>query len=285
MINVRRLNQAGDTIVEVLICLAVLGLMISSAYTLAGRSQTANLQAQERGVATNLVNKQVELLRAYVDSKAILPTAFAHFCLKDDLNPEEITDTSNVGGSCKQNTLYDVIMYAPAQAKTELGAADGTYGILIRWDSASGRGQEEVRTFYAINTITAKDFDNISNTSSPPTCTPPATYNALTGTCTVPFAPPATHSITLSIERNSRANCVGTIISPEDVEVRLDYPDGSSQSGLTNFDGNIVFSGLPDGIYTAVVVRADSTLRPCKSSLSVTVTGADVAASMKVHLP
>src|SRR5271170_6288790 len=58
-------QQAGDTIVEVLVVLAVLGLAISISYATANRSILDARQAQENSQATEYVQAQIENLRAY----------------------------------------------------------------------------------------------------------------------------------------------------------------------------------------------------------------------------
>lgn len=56
-------NSRGDTIVEVMIVLAVLGLAIGISYATANRSLLNARQAQENSQATALVQSQVEALR------------------------------------------------------------------------------------------------------------------------------------------------------------------------------------------------------------------------------
>jgi type II secretory pathway pseudopilin PulG len=60
----RRSNtQRGDTIVEVLIAMAVLGLVLASAFAISNRSYATGLNAQERNEALKIAESQVELLR------------------------------------------------------------------------------------------------------------------------------------------------------------------------------------------------------------------------------
>src|SRR5579884_937422 len=58
-----RLNSRGDTIVEVMIVLAILGLAISIAYSTANRSLMEARQAQENSYAAEQVLKQIEAIR------------------------------------------------------------------------------------------------------------------------------------------------------------------------------------------------------------------------------
>ena len=59
----RRLTQRGDTIVEVMVVLAILGLSIGISYATANRSLQGMRQSQENAQATALLQSQLESLR------------------------------------------------------------------------------------------------------------------------------------------------------------------------------------------------------------------------------
>lgn len=56
-------SQRGDTIIEVMVALAVLGLALSISYATAHRSLLNIRQAQENSIASSLVQSQVEAVR------------------------------------------------------------------------------------------------------------------------------------------------------------------------------------------------------------------------------
>ena len=58
-------GSRGDTIIEILLSIAVLSLVLSVSYGLANRSSQATRQAQERSEAQKLAEEQLELLRGY----------------------------------------------------------------------------------------------------------------------------------------------------------------------------------------------------------------------------
>lgn len=58
-----RLGQAGDTIVEVLICMAIVSLALGSSYGISVRALIQVREAEERGQATRLAAQQVEFLK------------------------------------------------------------------------------------------------------------------------------------------------------------------------------------------------------------------------------
>lgn len=61
-----KLNQVGDTIVEVLIGLAVLGAIVGAGYSIATRSLNGVRVSQERSEATKIAESQIEVMRDLV---------------------------------------------------------------------------------------------------------------------------------------------------------------------------------------------------------------------------
>lgn len=61
-------NQTGDTIVEVLLSLTVLGLVIGTAYAIANRSLIRAQQSQERTTALKLAEGQVDSIKYLSES-------------------------------------------------------------------------------------------------------------------------------------------------------------------------------------------------------------------------
>lgn len=84
--SLRNLNNRGDTIIEVMVVLAILGLALSVAYATANRSLLDARSAQENANATSEVQNQIEALR--VLGQTISPPAgqnvyiTSSFCLK-----------------------------------------------------------------------------------------------------------------------------------------------------------------------------------------------------------
>jgi len=99
-----RFRQQGDTIVEVLIAIAVISLVLGGAYASGRRSFAGNQQAGERLEAAKFVEQQAERLKAKAkteDAKhpvkgIFLPSPIDAFCL--DANLDRRTDmTCDVG--------------------------------------------------------------------------------------------------------------------------------------------------------------------------------------------
>ncbi len=126
--------------VEVLICLATVGLVFASAYSLARRSTIDIMTAQERVHALKLAETQVERIRADAPNRAGL------FCYEQSGNINTTgTFTSGAGDAnlandtltgypptCNQDSLYFIAIK---------GAASGSprqYDVTVRWFRLGG---------------------------------------------------------------------------------------------------------------------------------------------------
>lgn len=58
-----RLDQRGDTIIEVLLSTVVISIVIAGAYTLTNRATRINQTALERTTVSNIMREQIELIR------------------------------------------------------------------------------------------------------------------------------------------------------------------------------------------------------------------------------
>src|ERR1017187_1268844 len=63
-----KLHQKGDTIIEVLIAIAIISFILGGAYVTSNNSLLATHDAQEHGAALQLLQTEVELLKGVVDT-------------------------------------------------------------------------------------------------------------------------------------------------------------------------------------------------------------------------
>lgn len=61
-------NQAGDTLVEVMLATAILSLVLAGAFTISNRATRINQTANERTQVSNLMQREAELIRASRDN-------------------------------------------------------------------------------------------------------------------------------------------------------------------------------------------------------------------------
>ncbi len=155
------LGHAGDTIVEVLIVLAVLGLSFAISYATANHGLIQARNAQEHSEALGIINSQVELIRAaFADHTAIAQDGTA-FCMKastpitgfaigyptaaaanDNFTKYPNYATSN---DCHQSDFYyiSVVYDVPNKA----------FDFRVRWDGLGSLGRQQEELTYKIQPI------------------------------------------------------------------------------------------------------------------------------------
>lgn len=140
----------GDTIVEVMIVLTVLGLAISISYATANRSLLNARQAQENSYATNLLQSQLEALRILSKNPPNPPSGYIYnstfqFCV--DTTTPQPTVIRDVGTSTCQfgpNNWYKVtIKYYPADSDK--------FTLQAVWPDVRGDGQDSVQLSYRLH--------------------------------------------------------------------------------------------------------------------------------------
>lgn len=145
MLNLRR--QDGDTIVEVLIAMAVMALVLGGSYATASRALQVGRQAQERTEALKLVEGQVEQIK-YLSAdptKNIFSTTETNFCI-DNSQKQNIAqfNTFPYRAECFKANLYNVGIQYEA-AKHDL------FTVRATWDRLGGGGQDEVIIRYRLH--------------------------------------------------------------------------------------------------------------------------------------
>lgn len=155
----KKLNQIGDTIVEVMIAVAVLGTVIGGVYSVASRSLRNARQAQERSEALKYTESQIEQLKQIAPDNAGVFAGDSIFCMDGgkvvefgeatlpNLSEDDFAaypNDSQDGGSCVKDQLYHVAIESnPVQ-----GATSGAeFTVVTRWDRLGG-GRDEVKMLY-----------------------------------------------------------------------------------------------------------------------------------------
>lgn len=174
MINTRVKSQAGDTIVEVMIVLAVLGSAIGLAYATANRSLLNARQAQENVEASQFVQSQIEKVRYMAPSGATNPadpnysspnnmyTQTQPFCVGDVGSATALTafdttqpvSTTNCGFG---STPYKVVVYSCNSVSSPMNTPCGTtsnndlFIVQASWDDALGDGTDTSTISYRVH--------------------------------------------------------------------------------------------------------------------------------------
>jgi prepilin-type N-terminal cleavage/methylation domain-containing protein len=142
-------GSRGDTIVEVMVVLAVLGLAIGISYATANRSLLDARQAQENAQATELAQSQIESLRTLtpaadtaIPTKDIFQTGLL-YCINGNYNVA-------TGNSCNQGSIpYNMaVTYVAASPPAPLPG--GTFTITVTWPDVEGQGNDTVTLVYRL---------------------------------------------------------------------------------------------------------------------------------------
>lgn len=150
MNKLKRLTSRGDTIIEVMVVLAVLGLALSISYATASRSLTQARQAQENTEATTLLQTQIEQLRGNYDVPSTITSKYIYtnpyFCLNNgvrtNLTGTDIKDYGSYPPECKfKDDRYHVAIQYDSPS---------TFTATVVWDDLSGNDQSKVTLSYRL---------------------------------------------------------------------------------------------------------------------------------------
>lgn len=132
-------NQRGDTIIEVMIAIAVVGMVLGASYRIANRALQTGRFAQEQTEALKIAESQVEKLKykasQFKQGDAIAGTIFdtvpaeTRFCVADDAAISKITTgNAQYGALCQgKSGLYDQLI--------TYDAPNNLFKVVITWPS------------------------------------------------------------------------------------------------------------------------------------------------------
>lgn len=150
-------REAGDTIVEVMIVLAILGLAISTSYAIANRSLLNARQAQESSIATELAQSQIEQIRRLIDrgptdaNNVFLVAAPQRFCIdgsgdvaKTGFINDLPADFAHYPPACVNGFYHISVKYDPSSSNDD-------FTVRVLWDNVAGQGTDSVTVSYRIH--------------------------------------------------------------------------------------------------------------------------------------
>jgi prepilin-type N-terminal cleavage/methylation domain-containing protein len=135
--------ERGDTIIEVLISLAVVSLVLASAYAITTRNVSTNQDTQEHNQAQQIVQKQLEELRA-ISVNGAVSSFQSQGCIVKNVSTGLLGFTSNLGGGCTfdadATTAHCTAEPCYQVAITQLDAANNPslFEITATWTSLQG---------------------------------------------------------------------------------------------------------------------------------------------------
>lgn len=131
---------AGDTIVEVMIAILVVGTVLGSSYAAANRYFKNIRQAQEYTNALKIAEGQIEQIKGYVINNDRAPiTSAAPFCFKNGIQTGASRD-------CTIDTLY-----TSSIARTD-ATNQYTFTVTVSWSNINGGANSTVTLVYKVYT-------------------------------------------------------------------------------------------------------------------------------------
>jgi len=147
-LNLKKLTQRGDTVVEVLICIAVIGLILGGAFVLTNRSLQGTRAAQERLNGIKLVEGQFEQMKSIAADTTKASTLFgapASFCIDNNSLVKPAADPAcTVGPDGSPSPTKQPIF------KITASRVGNTFDVKVVWDKVTGTGQDNVEMKYNV---------------------------------------------------------------------------------------------------------------------------------------
>lgn len=132
-------NQRGDTIIEVLIAVAIVSLVLTAAYALTNKNVAATQEVQEQAYAQKMVEQQVELLRSSAPpaQKGCYKTTDGTFAVAATPAPNPDPCAVTHGGA-----TYHMLITPPS-------GSSSTYTVKADWDTVTG-SRANITVYYKV---------------------------------------------------------------------------------------------------------------------------------------
>jgi type II secretory pathway pseudopilin PulG len=145
--NIQRSRERGDTIVEVLITIAVVSLILGGAFVTTNRSLQSVRSAQERSIALKLAESQMERLKsiaATTPASVFGAAAPSTFCIS---NTNAIISAPSA--NCGFNSAGAVTSAEPV-FKIAITKNGNQFNLTETWFSVSGKATDKLQMKYRI---------------------------------------------------------------------------------------------------------------------------------------
>ena len=231
-----KLNNVGDTIVEVLIVLAVLGLAFSISTATASKGLGEATNSQEHSRALGEANSQIELLRAAISTQTALPQDRS-FCMNGETPVPFTGPTLKVPDDAEADSQQTSMYPAECRANDPFFTSvtfntDGFYEIRVRWDGIGSFGRQQEYLAYRI---------------TPLDLTPNSGTNLTENSTRIVVNVIRVNKPSSDPRDLTPPNCSGTNTSgAEGIALQLTGPGKPTDSRTTDASGSITFNNLTD---------------------------------------
>jgi type II secretory pathway pseudopilin PulG len=147
----KRFTEAGDTIIEVLISIAIVSVILGGAFVTTRNSQIGVRDSQEHAEALKLIESQIEQLRVDAASDGNIKTATTPFCMYNEKPVSAVVPPAST--DCKQDSAGQPTATQPVFALTvNRASSNGGYLFTIKaqWDSVAGNGKAQESMVYRL---------------------------------------------------------------------------------------------------------------------------------------
>lgn len=143
--KIRSWGERGDTIVEVMIAVAIVSMVLGGAYVSTNNNIQTSRNTEEQGSALKLAESQVEQLKGIVsvDPAKIFDSPYSNFCIYQDVLYDSGNANCTVDFRGSQGTNQP-------QYQLSVNRSNSTFTVNVRWDKLGG-GQSNVRMVYRIH--------------------------------------------------------------------------------------------------------------------------------------
>lgn len=144
-------KQTGDTIVEVMLAIIVIGGTLGGAFAIANRSTKTTQANYERYQAQVIANNQAELLKQKMNLEVSPPATKVMHNSFNDTSVQECLDNGGKTTSCDSGTIpYKIdISCLDVVSLCTPGSTYNNYKIRVEWGSLNG-GKDNVELFYGV---------------------------------------------------------------------------------------------------------------------------------------
>ena len=140
-------RQRGDTLVEVLVAIAVVSLILGGAYVVTNKSLQATRAAQERGNALKIAEAQIEQLKSVIATNpdsVFGGAAPATFCISSTSTVVSDTNTDCAVGTTGAPTTTEPKFHLSIQR------TNNDFVLKETWANVSGQGNDSLQMSYRV---------------------------------------------------------------------------------------------------------------------------------------
>ncbi len=178
--TVKEISQAGDTMVEVIVSMAILAVVLATAYATSTHSLQNGLESQYRDQALSYARQQIELIKNADNTSSSAINSYKvgqSFCVDPSTGQLTAVDQSGkcplpVGASGTNQSQYSVVDSYDSAAKS--------FKATVQWQSTNANVPNEVVLYYKPSNSFVVTPNSFAAPTSPTSTAPPTVGVTLT---------------------------------------------------------------------------------------------------------